>query len=170
MKGPAPFILVFTLVAALAAGAYLGSDSGVVNIFSRNVGGAAEWNRESVPVDRLLAIVTDSEGLTRLAAERAPLRQALAEVDVDFETEVLLVAYMGAMPTGGYTIQVTDVQSFSDREGKASRISVRLAVSSPSETAVTTQAFTYPVDVVNINQEAWPQSALAGCHEWHPWY
>lgn len=160
MSGPAPYILVLTLVAALVAGAYLGSDTGLVNIYHRNVG-SAEWNRESVPIDRLLAIVADREGLSRLAAERTPLRQALSEVEVDFETDVLLVAYMGAMPTGGHSIHVTDVQALTDREGRPARVSVRLAVASPSESDVTTQAFTYPVDVVSIRREAWPQDILA---------
>lgn len=160
MSGSAPIILVLTLVAALAASASSGSDPGIVSIYNESAGGSVEWRQESVPVDRLLAIVTGPEALARIGAERAPIRQALAKVDVDFDTEVLLVAYMGAMPTGGYSIQVTNVDTLSDREGRPTGVALRLAVSSPAPDAMTTQALFYPVDLVKMSRDSWPEGLL----------
>lgn len=160
MNGPAPIILILTLIAALAVGAFSGSDPGLVNIYSRNVGSSYTWHEGSAPIDRLLAVVVDREGLARLAAERVMLQGALDEVDVDFETHVLLVAYMGAMPTGGYSIRVAEVQALGDHEGRPARLSIRVAASSPSPGSYVTQSYTYPVDTVAIPRNAWPSGVL----------
>lgn len=160
MKGPAPFILALTLIAALAAGMSMRSEDGLVDVYSRSAASSGAWRLEMVPADRVLALVLDQEGLERLAMERIELRPALDRVDVDFETHVLLVAYMGAMPTGGYSIAVTRVQAFPGSPDRPASLAVKLAVSSPAPDSVVTQAFTYPADVVSIRRDAWPPGLL----------
>lgn len=160
MNGPAPIILILTLVAALAAGALTGSDTGLVDVYSRNEGSSGQWHLDMVPADRAMAIVLDAEGLERLATERIELRSALSEAEVDFENHVLLVAYMGAMPTGGHSIAVSRVQAIAGPGGKPASLSVRLAVSSPEPGSFVTQVFTHPVDLVSIRRDAWPDGVL----------
>lgn len=160
MKGPAPLILVLTVVIALLANASPGQDPGVVSVYRSSVAESLVWNQDSVPVDRLVAIVDGPEGLARIGIERAPLKAALDEVEVDFETQVLLVAYMGAVPTGGHSIEVADVQILSDREGEPTTVVIRLGVAAPSGDDLVTQAIDYPADVVAIHRSAWPKDVL----------
>lgn len=159
MKGPAPIILVLTFILALAAGALTGGDSGLVDVYTGNAT-SGTWRLDRVPVDRLVAVVLDQEGLRRLAEERLELRQALAAAEVDFESQVLLVAYMGAMPTGGYAVAINRVQFIADPKSGPGRLSVRLSVSSPDPGSIVTQAFTYPADVVPVSRSAWPEGVL----------
>lgn len=160
MNGPAPIILILTLVVALAAGAFSGSDPGLESIYSRSVGSSFTWHQEGAPIDRVLAVVLDQEGLKRLASEQVILKEMLDDVKINFETHALVVAYMGAMPTGGYTIRITDVQAFRDQQGQPSRVAIRLAVASPSPGSFVTQALTYPVDTVAIPRSNWPAGVL----------
>jgi len=159
LKGPAPIVLVLTLIAALVAGASMRGDSGLVTVYTQSAS-SGEWRLDMVPADRVVAIVLDQEGLDRLLRERIQLRPALAGVDVDFETHVLLVAYLGAMPTGGYSIAVTRVQTYAAGQNQPGNLAVKLAVASPDPGSVVTQAFTYPADAVPIRRDAWPAGVL----------
>ena len=69
---------------------------------------------------------------------------------VDFARELVIVAAMGARPTGGYTIQVDEARTYADH------VTVHAIETSPGRTCVTTQAFTAPVDVVKIPRTSLP--------------
>ncbi len=84
------------------------------------MGSSFTWHQEGAPIDRVLAVVVDQEGLKRLASEQVILKEMLDDVKINFETHALVVAYMGAMPTGGYAIRITDVQSLRDQQGQPS--------------------------------------------------
>lgn len=161
MNGPATVVLLLTLVIALLASASTGSDPGIINVYGGNVTESVEWHQESVPVDRLLAIVDGPDGLERIGAERAPLREALNQVDVDFETQTLLVAYMGAVPKdAGHSIRVAGVQVLTDRQGQPARVVIRLAVAGPASDEAAAAEFEYPVALVPIGRSAWPAGVL----------
>lgn len=164
MNGPAPLILILTVVIALLAAAAGGSDPardpGVVSVYSQSVA-SGQWQREMVPVDRLLAIIDGPEGLARIGVERAPLREVLSQAGVDFETQVLLVAYMGAVPKdAGHWVRVAGVQVLTDRQGEPTRVLIRLAVAGRAFDEGEVDELEYPVALVPIDRANWPPGVL----------
>lgn len=154
MNSPVPVVFIITVLVALLAGAVSQSDQGIVTVYSApELGGT--WHDETAPVQRRIALILDEAGRSELLAENPSLRTALERTNVDFDRETLLVASMGAMPTGGYGIRVTSVQAIPEQRG-GFRVSVRLSVFDPEPDAMVTQAFTYPVDVAVIPREKWP--------------
>ena len=63
---------------------------------------------------------------------------------VDFDREMILVAAMGARPTGGYRIEILSVAD----DGR--EIVVRVAETSPGRRCGTIQAVTEPADIVRV--------------------
>jgi hypothetical protein len=78
-------------------------------------------------------------------------QQSYAPVpDVDFEREMLLIAAMGARPTGGYVIEIASAVE------RADAIEVRVVETSPGRLCGTTQAVTEPADIVRVTRSAKP--------------
>ncbi len=78
--------------------------------------------------------------------QRAPQAQALAEMEVDFAAESLLVLCLGERPTGGYWVRITGVQ----HDAAANALYVQGVANEPGPEAMVTQALTYPCDAAVI--------------------
>lgn len=130
----------------------------MVSVFDREPSRAGDWRQEQLPDDRQIALVFNSGGLARLRAEIP--RFDLGDTTVDFEKEILVTAFMGSMPTGGYDIEVTGVAYLPPDRGDMARATIRLAASSPAPDAFVTQAFTFPSHAVAVPIDAWPDEAL----------
>ena len=84
-------------------------------------------------------IVTSAEEWEKLWKQHATSGGAAEKVPaVDFTREMVIIATMGAKPTGGYAIEIVSA----DVHGRNLRISVRRT--SPPPGAITIQAFTAP--------------------------
>jgi hypothetical protein len=64
---------------------------------------------------------------------------------IDFSTEMVLVAALGARPSGGYGIAIDELAP----EGNG--IAVLVTATSPGSTCFTTQAITQPVEIVRVH-------------------
>lgn len=73
---------------------------------------------------------------------------------VDFTRQMVIVASMGAQPTGGYLIRVDDVAS------ESGRVSIRIVSAVPGRGCLVTQAPTQPVDFALV-------SGVSGRIEFH---
>jgi hypothetical protein len=71
---------------------------------------------------------------------------------VDFATEMVVVAALGARPSGGYGITIDDLVA----EGGG--LTVFVTATSPGRTCFTTQAFTQPVEMVRVRAVPGPVS------------
>lgn len=173
MKLHSPWIVAITAVLVIALGMLQADQKPperIHTIYDRDVD--ASRRGPSVPPDRWIGLVLVQEGWERVPAELgvpwAMLQGIGPDLDVpDFEAEVAVVAYMGSMPTGGYAIRLNRVeftQIGEPKEGEpaSGRLSLVIAVQSPGEGALVTQAFTNPADVVALSREAWPVGALDG--------
>jgi hypothetical protein len=63
---------------------------------------------------------------------------------IDFETEMVVVAALGARPTGGYGIQITDLET------RGTELEALVTASSPGPSCYNTQAITQPVMMVRV--------------------
>lgn len=155
-----PIVFVATVVIALVTSIFSGGDRSVTTIYSTIDELTAVWEEDAAPVDRRIAIVFDAPGLRRLIDEQQTIMHTLDAVEINFETEVLLVAAMGAMPTDGYSIVISSVQVIKD-QSDTSHVTMGLVAGSPDEDDdIVTQSFTYPVDTVVLARKDWPTGLL----------
>jgi PrcB C-terminal len=70
--------------------------------------------------------------------------------DIDFQQRVLIVAAMGARPTGGYSVEITSLVESSQR------IVVTVAEQLPGPKCTTTQAVTHPIAIVTTARSQKP--------------
>jgi len=165
LKVYSPWIVAITIAVVIAVNA-LGlnqSRSGEDVVYLDESIDAASWHRDAPPPDRWVGVVLDETGWERLPAELGvPFDLVGSPSAPDFTREVALVAYMGAMPTGGHSVRIKEVAFAPVRQGgsERGRLAVRIAVNSPGPGDLVTQAFTYPAAVVKIAKEAWPPGAL----------
>ena len=66
--------------------------------------------------------------------------------EVDFAKELVLLAYMGTYPTGGYSIDITGI------ELKDGAYSYTISKTSPAEDSVVTTAITAPYHLIRFNR------------------
>lgn len=159
MHPPTPAILVLVIALIAVIGAVTGGDDAPVLIYRADGDVPGAWHGERLPDDRLIRFILDADALGRL---RAVSPQAVRGIDpaFDFAKELLLIAYLGEAPTGGYGIQVRSVEWTPPARGEEGKVTVRLALWSPGPDAFVTQAFTYPRDVVALPKADWPAAAL----------
>ena len=66
--------------------------------------------------------------------------------EVDFDKELVLIAFMGTFPTGGYSIKITEVKL---EDGV---YNYNILTSSPDTNSVVTNAFTAPYHLVRFSR------------------
>jgi hypothetical protein len=94
-------------------------------------------------VEPRLAIITNAqEWAEAWATIYAPLTPTPPLPGIDFATSVVVLAAMGARPSGGYSIAIEEVRA---QDGM---LHVRVLQRSPGASCVTTGALTAPVHVV----------------------
>jgi hypothetical protein len=93
-------------------------------------------------------IVTDQAGWDAFLAKMYPpySSQAPSLPNPDFGTEIVIAAFQGVKPTGGYSIEVTSIK---EEEGV---VMVYLNVVEPRPSDVVSQAFTSPYDIVKVSR------------------
>jgi hypothetical protein len=79
----------------------------------------------------------------RHAAPRAPHPERPA---VDFHREMVIAVFLGAQPTGGFTIEVKRI------EQRVDGVHVVIEETAPPQDAMVTQAFTSPYHLVRIRR------------------
>jgi hypothetical protein len=94
-------------------------------------------------VEPRLAIITNAqEWAVAWATIYAPLTPTPPLPEIDFATNVVILAAMGTRPSGGYSITIEEVRA---QDGM---LHVRVLQRSPGASCVTTGAITAPVHVV----------------------
>jgi hypothetical protein len=73
---------------------------------------------------------------------------------IDFNTQLALYAHMGVQPSGGYRMTITAV------EDKCHYLEVRVENQQPGAGCVTTQALTFPHQLVTIPKPSGPKPVL----------
>jgi hypothetical protein len=96
-------------------------------------------------------VIVDQEEWCQLWSIMRPT-EACDTALVHFDREAAVVVALGARSTGGYDVNITCIQS--DEESDA--IHVIAVETVPGERCWTTQAFTFPIDVVKIDRPAGP--------------
>lgn len=91
---------------------------------------------------RLAIITNEQEWAVAWATIHAPLTPTPPLPEIDFSTSVVVLAAMGARPTGGYSITIEEVRA---QDGM---LHVQVLQKAPGASCVTTQAITAPVHVV----------------------
>lgn len=167
MKVRSPWIVAITIAVVIALNSMNQESGEPVLIYSDDSLASAAWRFEDAPVDHWVGVVLDQAGWERLpAAVGVPWTLLRQSAVPDFEREVAIVAYMGAMPTGGYGISVREAKFIPSGERASGalpgRLTLTLGADSPGPEDIVTQAFTYPVDIVTTPRDAWPQGALQG--------
>jgi hypothetical protein len=118
-------------------------------IYSNHLLDKWTWSKGSLPKDMAYTAVIDLDYQRNKDNRfRSDIWNAISSYD--HENNVLLLAYLGAMPTGGYDIGIRKVSV----NGKV--VTVQVAFKSPASGSIVTQAKTYPFDVVLI-----PKNKLA---------
>jgi hypothetical protein len=112
-------------------------------IYSNKLVNNWSWSKSSLPQDMAFTAVIN------LDDQRAKDNRFRNDIwntisSYDHENNVLLLAYLGAMPTGGYDIGISKV-SVHGRD-----VTVQVSFKSPSHGNSVTMATTYPFDVVLI--------------------
>lgn len=85
----------------------------------------------------------DQESFDRLW-KMAHGAEELAAPTIDFSKEYVIGVFAGRKPTGGYAIEVTDVQDLGDER------TLTVTVTSPGETCVVTDALTSPYQLIRV--------------------
>jgi hypothetical protein len=118
--------------------AYTYQPTGVTSVAFRVLNHGIPWGGAPEPGT---AIARDAEAYAKLLTGPFPNGKA---PEVDFSREMVLAAFLGTKPTGGYGIGVSAVQE--EPEG----LRVRLTVSSPTPGLGVTQASTRPFVLVAV--------------------
>lgn len=105
-----------------------------------------ETGAQSTP--SFFRIVTDQAGWEAFLAKMYPPYSSLAPSlpAPDFGSDIVIAAFQGVKPTGGYSIEVTSIK---EEEGV---VKVYLNVVEPRPSDVVTQAFTSPYDIVKVSR------------------
>lgn len=77
-------------------------------------------------------------------------KQSALALHVDWSKEMLLAAFMGEKPTGGYSVTIQDVRP------ERGRLVVTVAQSAPGHGMMTTQVLTTPFDIVAVKKSTLP--------------
>ena len=93
-------------------------------------------------------VVTDQAGWDAFLARMYPPYSSLEPSlpAPDFGSAVVIAAFQGVKPTGGYSIEVVSIE---EKEGV---VDVRLNVVEPRPSDIVTQAFTAPYDIVGVSR------------------
>ncbi|MBN1385030.1 MAG: protease complex subunit PrcB family protein [Elusimicrobia bacterium] len=70
--------------------------------------------------------------------------------DIDFSKEMIIAAFMGQKPTGGYSVRIVDVEKLKDK------IVVKYREEIPGKDSISTQAFTQPYHIKVIEKSTLP--------------
>lgn len=107
------------------------------------------WSKGRLPRDMAFTAVID---LDYQRKKDTRFRSDIWDIvsSYDHKNNVLLLAYLGAMPTGGYDIGVKKV-SVNGQE-----VTIQVALKSPAHNTSVTTATTYPFDVVPIPKNKLP--------------
>lgn len=65
---------------------------------------------------------------------------------IDFDNKILIAAFQGEKPTGGYSIEIVKI------EEKDNKIIVNVVENEPGSNCITTQAFTSPYHIVELDK------------------
>ena len=139
MRRTMMFMLMGTLVLALAAGAALASaETGPRDGATSRTTELAVKKVDSGPDGALkrrqIVIASSARALSAAIGEEVP----------HSGRGTYVAAYWGAKPTGGYSVAIREASKTGDR------VSVRLALREPAPGTVVTQAFTYPYAIAVV--------------------
>lgn len=146
--------LLLVLIAAGGGGCETAGPSSSSELNSVSVPVAVDADLLPLPILRHSAL--NDSGLNELGVRlfnsraelerHVPAASQLAEVEVDFATESLIVLSLGERPSGGYWTRITGVQY--DRDADA--LYVQGIANQPGENAPVTLAMTWPSDAAVI--------------------
>lgn len=112
-------------------------------IYNNNLLNDWTWSKGSLPKDMAFTAVIDlNQQRVKDTRFRSDIWDAISSYD--HRNNILLLAYLGTMPTGGYDIGIKKV-TVTGRE-----VTVQTAFKSPARGAGVTMAITHPFDVVLI--------------------
>jgi len=100
-------------------------------------------------------ITFDQRSLERLSNQLPTQVTQRLPRPVNFERECLIIAYLGEMPAGEYGVHVTEV------ENRGTSVNVTLQTVSPAPGQLTTQALTYPAEIILLPKKDFPTGVLA---------
>ena len=112
---------------------------------SNNPATGWNWHDGDLPTDHWFGVLENNQQLTALLAERPYLQERLP-AEINWKEEVLVVAALGAAPTGGYAVRINQITSSSKS------MQVQLAMKSPAPSDMVIQIITYPVDSVCLQR------------------
>ncbi|WP_227761825.1 stalk domain-containing protein [Zhaonella formicivorans] len=100
-----------------------------------------DWHRDKYFSDMDFAVIINKDKAE--AIDRKPLPIP----GFDYDDDLLLWAYLGEAPTGGYDIKITGIYQLKDK------VWARVQTISPEKGQIVTQAITHPTDTVKIEKD-----------------
>ena len=113
-------------------------------------GNDVEGDQSGIASKQLL-VIRDADTFTDFWADHTALMAPQpAEPDVDFETDMVVAAFLGERATGGFSVQIEDVRENNDF------IIVDVEIETPGDDCVLTQSVTQPHHVIVLEDSDKP--------------
>lgn len=112
-----------------------------------------QWPGSDLPADRWCGVLESRQQMAALLTERPYMQERLPQ-DINWEKEVLVVATLGAAPTGGYAIRINRITA------NLSLMQVQVAMKGPAPSDIVIQMITYPVDSIRLLRSSLGQSEV----------
>lgn len=113
-------------------------------------GGSVRGDSSGITGKRLL-VIRDVDEFTEFWSDHVSiLAPQPAQPDIDFEASMVIAAFAGERPSGGYAITIEDIRENNEF------IIVEIEIETPGDNCATTQALTQPHHVVLIDDSDKP--------------
>ena len=91
-------------------------------------------------------VIKDTESFNQLLAIIANGNSVITNKDVDFSEEIVVGVFLGEKPTGGYSIEITDVLKQNDF------IEFLIKIDEPDPGQMVTEAITSPYHIIKLKR------------------
>lgn len=91
-------------------------------------------------------VIKDAESFNQLLEKISGSDTEITNTDVDFSKEMVIGVFLGEKPTGGYTVEISDVLKQDDY------IEFLIKINEPDPGEIVTEAITSPYHIIKINK------------------
>lgn len=91
-------------------------------------------------------VIKDTESFNQLLAKISNSNSDIANKDIDFSKEMVVGVFLGEKPTGGYSVEITDVSIQKDY------IEFLIKINEPDSGEIVTEAITSPYRIIKLKR------------------
>jgi hypothetical protein len=148
-------MIIIVLMVLLVSACNVINSSNLIYTTEKDLNG--EWTKRESPKNSRYQIITSKNKEELLAEWHLDKNRAYYKElkKLELKEKVLILAYLGEMPTGGYKIQIDKVIK------RDEKILIKVKYVSPPADAMVTMVITYPFDLVLIDRSKFERKDIS---------